>query len=156
MAYKCVECGHIFENGEEDRWMESLGEFWGTPCSEEVSGCPLCHGGYEETKKCSICGSEEWEDDLHGQAGNDLCACDECIQKYAFNAEMCYKIGQKSTVSIEINSFLSTIFTEKEINDILYREMKIIDKYALINGSKFIDDDIDWFAGELAKEVNEE
>ena len=64
MSNKCVECGHIFEEGEQARWSESRGEFWGVPCSEEMSGCPLCHGGYEKTKPCKICGSEHLEEKI--------------------------------------------------------------------------------------------
>ena len=63
MMYRCNECGHLFEEGEQARWSESRGEFWGTPCSEEMSGCPLCKGDYEEIKPCKICGSYEHDAD---------------------------------------------------------------------------------------------
>lgn len=57
--YRCLECGNLFEEGEQARWSESRGEFWGAPCSEEMSGCPLCKGDYEEIKPCKICGGYE-------------------------------------------------------------------------------------------------
>lgn len=47
--YKCNECGHIFEMGEEKRWTESYGE--------EFAGCPLCMGEFTEVYSCEICGA---------------------------------------------------------------------------------------------------
>lgn len=52
--YRCKECGHLFEDGEQAEWVEPHGEEW--------SGCPLCKGSYEEAKKCMLCGSYELED----------------------------------------------------------------------------------------------
>jgi predicted nucleic acid-binding Zn-ribbon protein len=46
--YKCADCGHIFEEGEQAIWYEDRGEFWGVPCRERMTGCPVCHGAYEE------------------------------------------------------------------------------------------------------------
>lgn len=53
--YKCMECGHLFEEGEQKTWKEERGEFWGDPCTETMSGCPLCKNAYEEIKPCAIC-----------------------------------------------------------------------------------------------------
>lgn len=54
--FKCNNCGHIFEAGEEKRWSESRGEYWGTECYEEMSGCPICEEDYDEIQPCTICG----------------------------------------------------------------------------------------------------
>ena len=59
MVYRCEECGHIFEEGEQAVWREDRGEFWGSPCSEEMSGCPICKGAFSEAENCKICGSYE-------------------------------------------------------------------------------------------------
>ena len=74
--YHCNECGHLFEEGEQSTWSESRGEFWGNPCSEKMSGCPICKGDYEEIKPCVICGSYNYniEDEF----------CDNC-KKYLKN-----------------------------------------------------------------------
>jgi uncharacterized protein YlaI len=48
-TYKCEECGHIFEDGEEARGIESHGEGWW--------GCPKCKGNAQEIKPCKICGT---------------------------------------------------------------------------------------------------
>lgn len=70
---KCVECGHIFDEIESVSYEESRGEFWGSPCSETVSGCPLCKGDYEFVTECEICGSFACAD------GEDY--CEDCKTK---------------------------------------------------------------------------
>ena len=45
MAYRCLECGHIFDEGEQEVWYEHHPCGMGT-ASEEFSGCPLCKGDY--------------------------------------------------------------------------------------------------------------
>ena len=57
-TYRCEECGEIFREDEMGYWRESRGEFWGSPCSEEMAGCPCCHSMYyHEANPCKICGS---------------------------------------------------------------------------------------------------
>ena len=56
MTYKCLECGHIFEEGEEGHYFEN-GECWGAPYSQKIYCCPLCKGDYDVTTPCEICGS---------------------------------------------------------------------------------------------------
>ncbi len=73
MAYKCNNCGHIFEEGEAATWNEFHG-FTDGLC-ETFSGCPVCNGDYEGTTPCKECGSEKTEDELfHG-------FCKECLNK---------------------------------------------------------------------------
>ena len=59
--FKCFECGHLFEMGEEKRYTEMHGESY--------LACPICGGSYEETKQCTRCGSHHHEDHLW----NGLC-----------------------------------------------------------------------------------
>ena len=66
--YKCYECGHLFEKGEEVRWMETHG--LSCPPYEEMTGCPVCKGNYYEIEPCRICGSYEH------YANEDF--CDNC------------------------------------------------------------------------------
>ena len=49
--YKCIECGHLFDEGEEVTWIETHKEY-----NEPMSGCPLCKSGYKEIEPCEICG----------------------------------------------------------------------------------------------------
>jgi hypothetical protein len=64
--YKCLECGHIFDEGEQSRWVEDYGE--------RMTGCPLCLGDYAETYLCSSCGGEFLDDEMY-------CGiCPECLK----------------------------------------------------------------------------
>lgn len=69
--YKCLECGHLFEEGEQAVWEERHG--LSTPPYEKFEGCPLCHGAYEKIKPCAVCGAYK-----DGQT-----VCDECVAEYA-------------------------------------------------------------------------
>ena len=72
--YKCDNCGHLFDDGEQAVWKESRGECWGTACSETFTGCPICKCEYEEVFSCKICGDWHTKDELT----NGL--CDQCIE----------------------------------------------------------------------------
>ena len=145
MAYKCLKCGNIFEEGEQIYWDEDRGELWGSSCSETMSGCPCCGGSYEETKACEICGSEHLENELLNGV------CEECIDEYKNDANMCYKIGENDKEPIKLNCFLTAIFSAEEIEDILLREFK--KNSDNIDCSNFINADRSWFAERLAEEV---
>jgi hypothetical protein len=146
MAYRCLECGHIFDEGEQAKW-EEYGEFWGVPYSQTESGCPLCKGDYEETKQCKICGSEHLKDELDGGV------CEECIEKYRYDVDMCFNIGSKDTIEIELNGFLASMFDKQEIEEILLKELKEAQKCTPIDCNEFVEADRDWFAEKLVEEV---
>jgi RecJ-like exonuclease len=55
--YKCDDCGHIFEDGEEQIVRENHGECFGFPAYESYGACPMCGGTFEEVKPCKICGT---------------------------------------------------------------------------------------------------
>lgn len=73
MWYKCDECGHIFEEGEQKTWEENIGECWGSPAYERNCGCPICEGTFEQVYPCVCCG-ELIVDSKSGY-------CDECVKK---------------------------------------------------------------------------
>lgn len=62
--YKCAECGHLFEEGEQAIWYENRGECWGFPSREKMVGCPVCHGDYEEASECECCGKWHYSDEM--------------------------------------------------------------------------------------------
>ena len=137
MSYKCLDCGHIFDRGEESRWVEGHGE--------RMSGCPLCHGDYEEATPCEICGSEHLKDELNGGV------CDESIDKYRKNFNACYAVSNGETTEIEINFLLASLFDVSDIEQILKEYIR--DKWHDVDCSPFIDNDISWFGERLAEEV---
>jgi DNA-directed RNA polymerase subunit RPC12/RpoP len=147
MAYKCLECGHIFEEGECASWYEHHPYGMGT-ASEEFSGCPLCKGDYEETKQCKICGGEFLEDELLN--GN---VCRDCLKNYKNDFEMCYKVAKQSNYeNVKINPLIANSFDEEFINAILYVAIKTFD--LKVNCESFIKQDEDWFSEGLVEEVS--
>ncbi len=72
--YKCVECGHIFDDGEQSVSREYHTEIDGG-FYEELASCPICGGEFEETLRCEKCGGEFLKDELVGG-----CYCDECLK----------------------------------------------------------------------------
>lgn len=76
MKFVCLECGCIFDEDEIAVWQEDRGEFWGIPCFETVSGCPVCKGDYVETYRCGCCG--EWIDGDHIELATGERICENC------------------------------------------------------------------------------
>lgn len=145
---KCLNCGHIFEDGEELRKSEKVGEFWGAPAYEEYPLCPLCESDeVEETCNCEICGGEFTSDEL-------CCGvCDDCISDYQFDLETCYNIGKNAKEPIEINSFLTAMFSVEEIEKILIENLRKSSEFIETNCADFINSDKSWFAEQLIEEV---
>lgn len=141
--YICLECGHIFDEGEEKRWSESRGEYWGMPCGEELTGCPICEGDYEKAEKCIICGSAHLEDDLHSGV------CDECIDEYRNNFDLCDNICANQKAEIKINALIASILDVSDIEAILTNYIKT--RMSSVDCSQFIDNDIEWFGEQIAK-----
>lgn len=154
MSYICLNCGNVFEDGEQITFQENRGEYFGVPCSKKISGCPKCGGEYEESTPCDICGSEHLEEDLNGGL------CDECIDKYKHDVDMCYKIGAGDTEAIELNCFLASMFDKEEIEEILFRELKEREKYikefVRNDCEKFINSDRSWFGERILEELEKE
>lgn len=57
--FKCLQCGHLFEDGEQLEWEDMHGLTSGN--GEHFSGCPLCKGDYQEIEPCKICGTYQHE-----------------------------------------------------------------------------------------------
>ena len=62
MMYRCENCGHLFEEGEQTVWHENYGAEIG---GETFDGCPLCRGDYEEVHQCKECGDWHTDDELY-------------------------------------------------------------------------------------------
>lgn len=71
--YKCENCGHLFEEGEQAVWEERHG--LDTPPYEKWDGCPICKGGYEEVHQCQEC--NEWHTDEELYDG----WCEKCLRE---------------------------------------------------------------------------
>lgn len=147
MAYKCLECGNVFERGEEAIWEETHG--LESPPYEERKGCPCCFGDYEPTIQCSICGGEFIEDETYGEKG--IRVCDNCIEDFCYDFDTCYAVCGDEKTEIELNSLICSVLSVSEIESILYRHLKSLDKN--IDCQAFIDEEKDWFAKRLAEVI---
>ena len=75
MMFKCCECGHLFEEGEQAIWYENQGECHGRIAMEKFGGCPICKGDYEEVHQCKECGDWHTEDELYEGW------CEKCLRE---------------------------------------------------------------------------
>lgn len=146
MVFRCNECGHLFEEGEQVEWVETHG--LNSPPYEAWSGCPICKGDYVETEECEICGGHYLSEDLSGGV------CRDCIDKHRNDYELCELINNGEKVNVKIDAFLATQFTIDEINELLKFHLHFKARSCNIDCSEFIDNDISWFAEELVKNIN--
>jgi hypothetical protein len=84
--FACLECGHIFSEDDVATWEESRGEYWGTPCYEEVNGCPKCGGSYAKTYECSCCGK---------YITDDYVKVDD--ERYCSGCYLVYELGEEDS-----------------------------------------------------------
>jgi RecJ-like exonuclease len=150
MSYICLDCGHIFEDGEQATYKEDCGECWGHTVYKSYSCCPVCGGEYEESTPCAICGSEQLEENLNGGL------CDECIDKYKNDIDMCFKIGKNDADKVELNCFLASVFEKSEIEELLFEELKKRNSHVKVDCEKFMNSDRSWFAERLLEELEKE
>ena len=95
--YKCTECGNLFEEGEQAVWEERHG--LDSPPYEKFSGCPICHGDYEEVHKCKECGVWHTEDELYGGL------CEKCLRD-TINYDTFFKYCEANIDEQYLDSFM--------------------------------------------------
>lgn len=131
---KCSDCGKVFENDEAVEITETHG--METPPYEKFYVCPNCRGNVEKAKKCRICGEYDYEEDML----DDVCTA--CIDKYAKDVDVCYKLGEKCRTPLYINGLTATVYSRDEIDKILLEHLKHSQK----DISDFAKCDLYWFA----------
>lgn len=146
--YKCLECGNIFEDGEQAEWREDYGE--------KFSGCPICKGDFVEARNCKWCGDVFTEEELYDGL------CEKCllsaIDYDTFleylesdkNALLGFMFGTwwKSDIpewaSAELIGWLSESFRRFKANDILTNTHSFLDacvNYVMYEDGSFGRDD---------------
>lgn len=134
MKNKCEYCGLEFEDWEIEN-EEEYGLNW------EV--CPRCKSGdLRKIMECSICGEET---ETYGGV------CKNCIDKYKDNFAVCYGTSRGETTTYKLSTIFSVLFTDEEIDSILYNHIK--QTKPNLDCSSWIDADLDWFGEKLKKEV---
>jgi hypothetical protein len=103
--FKCTECGHIFEDGEQKTYAEHH-PYGSTTADEYFSVCPVCGGEYEEAKTCKCCGGAFLEEELIGGY-----YCDECL-KNAFDLDSFLDFATSGTDKpTEVDTLEDFVFT---------------------------------------------
>ena len=75
MMYRCLNCGNLFEDGEQATWYENQGECHGSIAMGRFDGCPVCRSDYEEVRQCKECGDWHSEDELYDGW------CEKCLRE---------------------------------------------------------------------------
>lgn len=152
--YKCNECGHIFEDGEFYVQSEYMGECWGTPAYDTFRYCPSCGGDeWEEAGHCAKCHGIFLDDEMTEGL------CEECLSdiavSYKYDLAKCFALSQKSGEKqpVDIDYFLSCMFTPEQINEVLYRELAVAAAVKPVDCTPFIETDRYWFDERVAEEV---
>lgn len=73
--YICIECDHVFEEGEERVRNEDRNECHGSPSYEKYRVCPECGGDYDEAVRCEECGHYAPKSELESGL------CSDCVKK---------------------------------------------------------------------------
>lgn len=135
MHYKCVECGHIFEKGEQAVWKERHGLSCGP--YQKWSGCPICKGEYKAVSRCKRC--DELVD------GPYFGYCEDCIfdlldYENAFDYlkekkvlryfffDRIFQTDEPSRPSKELDEELELIFKRKRIDDLIFQKKTFLEK----------------------------
>ena len=83
IMYVCLECGHLFEEGEEKTVYETHG--FSTPPYEEFRVCPRCSGPYTNAFRCDCC--DDWITGDYIKTDDGQRYCDNCYYKMELGEE---------------------------------------------------------------------
>lgn len=142
MSLKCHDCGHVFEWGEEEVFVERHG--LDCPPYEATSLCPKCKSDdFEVLSPCKKCKEEFFDEDLL------FGICPDCVEKYIdfYKNDVlhCYEFAENDTAKIEINGFLAQMFSESQINEILLSFLLEKQKEKKIDCLPYIQEDVPGF-----------
>lgn len=101
MKYICVDCGHIFEEGEAGV-REEYHPYGSTTATERIAVCPVCGGDFEEAGICKCCGGAFYADDLIAHY-----YCKECVEDNMTEANM------KKYIETDLYSFADWLYNER-------------------------------------------
>ena len=133
--YKCRNCGHIFDEGEQKTRYERHNDYY----AESISVCPVCESDdFDPCVYCRACGAEHFKDELNIDG-----LCSECVENFiAENSSdimACYEIGNKAKIDVQINSFIFDFFGDIEsIEGHLLDYIKGIQEFAKQDFSKYL------------------
>lgn len=147
--YICLDCGYVFDDGEERVWREKHG--LETPPYEEFRGCPVCGGAYEETtQRCKDCDEFVLSENLYeGRCEKCLAETIGYINAYDFLCETGYmpqfifeKFYKSSTpekISVELMAAIQERFMRQKTDDQIKRKQDFLD----LAREFILEDDVD-------------
>lgn len=140
--YICRDCGRLFDR---THFATSTDYTTGIPFDVREEFCPFCYSeDYGEAVTCEVCGEYHEEEELINGV------CEDCIDKCRHDVDMCFEIGMDNRSEVKLNSFLLSMYDERDIEAILIKYLKATNPN--IDCSEFIDNDISWFAKQLVKQ----
>lgn len=102
--YKCLDCGHIFGEGEQ----VALTAWDGAT----ITGCPICGGGFAETEYCEACCRECLEDELYGGL------CLDCLRKdINYDSALDYMVERDVLVDFMVVAYYGCEYGMPHISD---------------------------------------
>lgn len=122
-AYICERCGHVLEGKE-------------TQLSyDDTLVCRMCGGDAVPAYRCEICEEIVPEDEIEGCEHK---VCRSCIEKKRYDVDFCAKVGEAEGSECCLNSFLASLFTESEINDLMLAALKDRAKVRPVDGMEYL------------------
>jgi hypothetical protein len=123
-AYICERCGHILEPNETEL------------SYDDALMCKLC--GSEDVSaayRCEICEEMTSENEIEGCEHK---VCRSCIEKKRYDLDFCTKVGEECLTEFALNGFLSSFFTESELNDLMLAALKERAKVRPVDGWDYL------------------
>lgn len=105
----------------------------------EMAYCKCCHNEFKD------------EDVFFG-------LCEECLKENSENIDVLYKVGKyDEKKDIKLNSFLHSVFTIEEIEEILIERLKQCQNIKhKLDFSEFVKQDESWFAEKVVEVLKNE
>ena len=135
--YKCRNCGHTFDESELNIRYERHNDYY----TESINACPVCKSGEVEIcVYCKCCEDEFFRDELNSKG-----ICKNCVKNFIDSSisdiDTCCKIGDKTKIVVELNSFLYDFFGGVEdIEKHLLEYIRGIGEFAPQDFSKYLEE----------------
>jgi hypothetical protein len=128
--YKCNDCGHVFERGEERVTRENHGFSCGSV--ETFKVCPVCGGNYdvyyfsiEDAEPCKICG---FATDLEGYD-----VCEDCVvERINYENALAY-MTETNNLTFFIFHYIYNMECPKKTTPKFEEEMRMVFLRAKVN-----------------------
>lgn len=133
--YICDKCGELRDDFDLSTYKEAHGE----KLTDYSCGCG---GEFQDAVSCEVCGK-------YIKKGRKV--CDDCLEDYE-TVGVALEIGEESKVEVPINSFISEVLSESQINKILTKwvEENFTDHSKAVKD--FLHYDFSWFEDYVKKE----